>query len=121
MQDDTDNAAAYVAGYVRTITVEVEGAPDPGLAAADYVADALDANYLVTSRGDVTAVHLVVGTGGPHVELQHRVGGSGPLHVRLWWWGDYADGYVQAPAVAGELDALAEAWQDATISAAVHR
>jgi hypothetical protein len=115
------DAADVAAGYCRTIAEDVEGAPDPWDAAADYVAGALDADYLVTSRGDVKAVHLVVGTGGPHVEVHHRVAGAGVVHVRVWWWGDYAEQSVHAPNLATDLDGLAEAWQDAHVRTAVTR
>ena len=119
MTDDT-NAATYAEAYARTITVEVEGADDAADAAADYVHDALDADYVVTSRGDVKAVHLLVGTGGPHVEVQHRLGTEGVM-VRVWWWQDYAEAFAHAPALAADLDGLADAWQDAHVSAGVHR
>jgi hypothetical protein len=124
MRDDT-NAATYAEAYARTITVEVEGADDPADAAADYVHDALGADYVVTSRGDVKAVHLIVGTGGPHVEVQHHLGNAG-VQVRVWWWQDYAKAYAYAPTLAAELEGLAEAWQDAYVmtgrgSAGVHR
>lgn len=117
MTDRTD-AANVAAGYCRTIAEDVEGAPEPWDAAAEYVAEALDADYLVTSRGDVKAVHLVVGTGGPHVEVQHQVGAE-VVRVRVWWWGDYAEQSVHAPALALDLDGLAEAWQDAHVRTAV--
>jgi hypothetical protein len=113
MDDDT-NAETYAKAYARTITVEVEGADDPWRAASELVHGALDADYLVTSRGDVKAVHLVVGTGGPHVELQHYVGAEGVM-VRVWWWQDYAEAHVYAPALAADLDAVAQAWQDAYV------
>jgi hypothetical protein len=59
-------------------------------------------------------VHLIVGTGGPHVEVHHRIG-SEEVQVRVWWWDDYADGYVHAPALAADLDGLGDAWQDAYV------
>jgi hypothetical protein len=119
------DAADVAAGYCRTIAEDVEGAPDPCDAAADYVAGALDADYLVNSRGDVKAVHLIVGTGGPHVEVHHRIGAE-EVQVRVWWWGDYADQSVHAPALAADLDGLGDAWQDAYVvtgrpTAGVHR
>ena len=117
MQDDT-NAASYARNYARTITTEVEAADDPSEAATDYVFGALDADYVVTSRGDVKAVHLIVGTGGPHVEVHHHVGGDGVM-VRVWWWQDYADAYAHAPALAVELDALAMYWEGEHVRTAV--
>ena len=119
MENET-NAEAYARTYARTITVEVEASDDPWHAATDYVADALDANYVVASQGDVTEVHLIVGTGGPHVEVQHRTGTEGVM-VRVWWWQDYAEAFAHAPALAAELDALAEAWQAVTVMAGVRR
>ena len=117
---DDNNAETYAEAYARTITVDVEGAADPWHAAAELVHDALDADYVVTSRGNVKAVHLIVGTGGPHVEVQHHLGTEGVM-VRVWWPQDYAEAYVHAPALAADLDGLAEAWQDTHVTAGVHR
>lgn len=119
MHDGTD-AETYAAATAAMIREDVERAEDPAIAAADYVADALDANYVVTSRGHVKAVHLVVGTGGPHVEVQHHLGGEG-VRVRVWWWQDYAEAYAYAPTLAAELGHLAEAWQDGYVHVGVGR
>ena len=116
MTDRTD-AADVAANYAQTITAEVEGAPEPWDAAAEYTAEALDADYVIDSRGHVKAVHLVVGTGGPHVEVQHRIGAE-VVQVRVWWWGDYAEASVHAPALAADLDGLGDAWQDANLQGA---
>jgi hypothetical protein len=117
MQDDT-NPARVAADYARMIREDVEGAADPADAAAEYVHDALDAEYVVTSRGDVAGVHLTVATGGPHVEVHYRAG-SEHLTVRAAWWSPEAAHDVHAPALAAELDGLAEAWQDAHVRTAV--
>ena len=114
------DAEVTAEAYVRTISVEVEGAPEPWDAAAEYVAEALDAEYVVDSRGHVKAVHLVVGTGGPHVEVHHHLG-TNAVHVRVWWWRDYAERHVHAPALAADLDGLAEAWQDGYLHVGVGR
>ena len=119
MTDDT-NAARVAADYARTITVEVEGAADPADAAAEYVHDALDAEYVLTSRGDVIGVALTVATGGPHVEVHYRAG-SEHLTVRAAWWSPFAEYGVHAPTLAAELDGLADAWQDAYVRTAVNR
>jgi hypothetical protein len=119
MTDDT-NAARVAADYARMILQDVEGAVQPDVAAADYVADALDAEYVVTSRGDVAAVHLTVATGGPHVEVHHYLG-SEHLTVRAAWWSPTAEYGVHAPTLAAELEGLAEAWQDAYVRTAVNR
>jgi hypothetical protein len=124
MTDDT-NAARVAEDYARMILQDVEGADDPADAAAEYVHDALDADYVVTSRGDVKGVHLVVGTGGPHVEVHHYLG-SEHLTVRAAWWSPTAEYGVHAPTLAAELEGLGEAWQDAYVmtgrgSAGVHR
>lgn len=114
------DAADTAEHYARTITADVEGADDPADAAADYVLHALDADYLVDSRGHVKAVHLVVGTGGPHVEVRHRIG-SDVVQVHAWWPGDHAEHHVDAPALAADLDGLGDAWQDANLHAGVTR
>ena len=119
MQDDT-NAAHVAADYARMIREDVQGAMQPDVAAADYVADALDAEYVVTSRGDVAGVRLTVATGGPHVDVHYRVG-SDTVTVAAAWWSPVAEHDVHAPALAAELDALAEAWQDAYIATGVRR
>lgn len=112
----TDETAAGVAArYAERIETEIETAPQPDVAAADYVADALDARYVMSSRGDVETVHLIVGAGGPHVELRHHVG-TRWMDVHVAWWGDVADHGVHAPHLAAELDALADAWQDAYVT-----
>lgn len=111
----TSNDAAEVAANVaRTIAAEVETAADPFLAASDYVADALEARYVVSGGGHVTAVHLVTGTGGPHVELRHAIG-SNSVDVEVWWWSDRGTAFSYCPALAAELDGLAEAWTDAAV------
>ena len=111
------DAAEVAANYVRTITADVER-NDYADAAADYVdVHALDADYVVDSRGHVKGLHLIVGTGGPHVEVQHRIGAE-VVQVRVWWWGDYADESVHAPHLAAELDGLGDAWQDANLHGA---
>jgi hypothetical protein len=45
------DAADVVAGYCRTIAEDVEGAPEPWDAAAEYTAEALDADYVVIPAG----------------------------------------------------------------------
>lgn len=117
---DRPNAADVVANYCRTIAEDVEGAADPADAAMRYVTDALDADYLVDSRGNVKAVHLIVGTGGPHVEVRNHVGADGVM-VHAWWWSDYAELHAYAPALAAELDVIADAWQGAHVPTGVHR
>lgn len=119
MDDDT-NAARVAADYARIIRADVEGAMQPEVAAADYVADALDAEYVVTSRGDVAGVRLTVATGGPHVDVHYRAG-SDRLTVAAAWWSPVAEHDVHAPALAAELNGLAEAWQDAYITSGVRR
>jgi hypothetical protein len=114
------DAADVVAGYCRTIAEDVEGAPEPWDAAAEYTAEALDADYVVDSRGYVKAVHLIVGTGEPHVEVHHRIGAE-VVQVHAWWWGDYAEASVHAPALAADLDGLGDAWQDAYVHVGVGR
>ena len=119
MTNRTD-AEVTAEAYARTITRDVEGAADPADAADAYVWDALDANYLTDSTGHVKAVHLITGTGGPHVEVHHYLGTDG-VTVRVWWWQDYAERYVHAPTLAAELDGFAEAWQDAYVTVGVRR
>lgn len=119
MEDDT-NAARVAADYARMIREDVQDAMQPEVAAADYVADALDAEYVVTSRGDVAGVRLTVATGGPHVDVHYRFG-SDTLTVAAAWWSPVAEHDVHAPALAAELDALAEAWADAYLPVEVNR
>jgi hypothetical protein len=48
--------------------------------------------------------------------VHYRVGTDG-VDVNVWWWGDDAHYHAHAPHLAAELDAMAEAWQDAYVVA----
>ena len=114
---DDNYAEDYAEGVAETIRTEVNAATDisPEDAAADYVRNALDAEYLVASDGWIRAVHLVIGTGGPYAEVRHYVGSFGcTVHVTL---GQHqATRGVWSPALSAELDALAYGWADARVT-----
>jgi hypothetical protein len=109
-----DDAARGTAACIRE---DVEAATDPVQAAEDYVQwQALDVNYLITSSGDVREVQLVVGVGGPHVEVHCWIG-SEHVTVRAWSGRDRAEVEVHAPALAAEVEIMAEHWRDVTVTA----
>jgi len=106
-------------GTAACIREDIEAATDPVQAAEDYLQwQALDVNYLVTPSGDVREVQLVVGVGGPHVEVHGWIG-SEHVTVRAWSGRDRAEVEVHAPALAAELHVLAEGWEYGTVGRAV--
>jgi len=108
-------------GTAACIRDDIEAAADPVEAAANYVQwDALDVHYVVDRTGAVRDVYLTVGTGGPHVELHWHVG-TEHVEVMAWSGRDRARVEVHAPALAAELDILADQWQDVAIGYGANR
>ena len=76
--DDRDKAAA-----------DIENSPCPhhkDEGCGDGAIDALDINYIVKRDGGLRGVVLVLGTGGPHIELVAKYGVS--IMARGWWGSD---------------------------------
>jgi hypothetical protein len=85
----------------------------------EYLADALDSYYEVSGgipwvtpgKVRVHAVRVVVTVGGPYADLRNVLG-SDVVTVHAAYGGETAEVKVFAPAFAGDLAALAYAWED---------
>lgn len=84
----------------------------------EYLADSLDSYYEVSGgipwvtpgKVRVHAVRVVVTVGGPYADLRYAIG-SDVVTVHAAYGGETADVQVVAPAFAGDLAALASAWE----------
>lgn len=79
--------------------------PDQIMSGFDYLADALDIEYIVNSDRTFKSARVLVACGGPNIwiDFQSRA-------VELYWWGDRATAYFNEDAMCVE-DALAELWE----------
>lgn len=79
--------------------------PDQIMSGFDYLADALDIEYIVNSDRTFKSARVLVAFGGPNIwiDFQSRA-------VELYWWGDRATAYFNEDAMGVE-DALAELWE----------
>ena len=108
----------YAEDYAEVIAAGIaaaEAADDPHAAVDDYLADALDARYLVDRSGTVREVHVVVTVGGPYAEVRLWLG-SDTAEVHAVDGSDRATRWQYAPTFAAEAWALAEAWADAALA-----
>ena len=68
----------------------------------DYIADALDIRYLVSSDREVLAVKILVAFGGPNIWIDTET-----RQVELYWWTDRAS-YPISNALCDELEWAAQ-------------
>jgi hypothetical protein len=73
------------------------------MSAFDYLADALDIEYIVNSKGEYLGARVLVAFGGPNIWVNTRTG-----IVEGAWWGDRAD--ASFTDNIGLDDALSELW-----------
>lgn len=71
--------------------------------AFDYLQDALDIEYIVTSKGEFLGARVLVAFGGPNIWVNTRTG-----TVEGHWWSDSA--YATFEDNLGLEDALSELW-----------
>lgn len=68
----------------------------------DYMNDALDIRFVVSSRKEILAVKVLVAFGGPNIWIDTE-----SRAVELYWWTDRAS-YPISTSAANALDAWAE-------------
>jgi hypothetical protein len=73
------------------------------MSAFDYLADALDIEYIVNSKGEYLGARVLVAFGGPNIWINTRTG-----IVEGSWWADRAD--ASFTDNIGLDDALSELW-----------
>ena len=73
------------------------------MSAFDYIADALDIEYIVNSKGEYLGARVLVAFGGPNIWINTRTG-----IVEGAWWADRAE--ASFTDNIGLDDALAELW-----------
>ena len=71
--------------------------------AFDYLQDALDIEYIVSSAGEFKGARILVAFGGPNIWVNTRTG-----TVEGHWWGDSA--FASFTDNLGLDDALQELW-----------
>lgn len=85
---DADRLQRYVDGIASTIAEgfgdEVNDDGEP-LTAFDYLQDALDIEYIVSSRKEYLGARVLVAFGGPNIWVNTRTN-----QVEGYWWGDKA-------------------------------
>jgi len=79
--------------------------PDQLMSGFDYLADALDIEYIVNSDRTFKSARVLVTYGGPDIWIDFQT-----RAVELYWWGDRATAYFNGDAMGVE-DALAELWE----------
>ena len=73
------------------------------MSAFDYLADALDIEYIVNSKGEYLGARVLVAFGGPNIWVNTRTG-----MVEGAWWSDRAD--ASFTDNMGLDEALSELW-----------
>lgn len=73
------------------------------VSAFDYLADALDIEYIVNSKGEYLGARVLVAFGGPNIWINTRTN-----TVEGHWWGDTM--YASFQDEIGLDDALADLW-----------
>jgi hypothetical protein len=73
------------------------------MSAFDYLADALDIEYIVNGKGEYLGARVLVAFGGPNIWINTRTG-----VVEGSWWADRAD--ASFTDNIGLDDALSELW-----------
>ena len=73
------------------------------LTAYDYLADALDIEYIVTSKGEYLGARVLVAFGGPNIWVNTRTS-----TVEGYWWSDSA--FASFIDGIGLDDAISELW-----------
>lgn len=78
--------------------------PEQLMSGFDWLADALDIEYIVNSDRTFKSARVMVAYGGPTIWVDFSRG-----QVELWWWGEYARAGFNEDAMGIE-DALQELW-----------
>jgi hypothetical protein len=96
----------HVLSIARTLTdgfgdqTNDDGEP---MSAYDYLNDALDIEYIISSKGEYLGARVLVAFGGPNIWIDTRRG-----IVDGAWWGDRA--YAKFDDNIGLNDAIGELW-----------
>lgn len=90
MQEMKDEGKSRLEKHVVSIAEDIteEGKEERIKSAYDYLEDALDINYIVSSRGDYKGAEVLVAFGGPNIWIYTR-----EQAVKGYWWGDKAEAH----------------------------
>jgi hypothetical protein len=101
----SNNLQQHVQQIADTLSTGLEGlnADLEPMSAFDYLADALDIEYIVNSKSEYLGARVLVAFGGPNIWINTRTG-----VVEGAWWADRAD--ASFTDNIGLDDALSELW-----------
>ena len=78
---------------------------DSMMSGFEWLEDALDIEYIISSDGSFKSARVLVAFGGPTIWVDFSRG-----RVELWWWGEYACAeFYEDPM--GIEEALQELWE----------
>jgi hypothetical protein len=108
------NGAARLKSHVQSIADNLTNPPEEWnegrdiesegeFSAFDYLADALDIEYIVNGKGEYLGARVLVAFGGPNIWVNTRTG-----TVEGAWWSDRAEASFKDNI--GLDDALSELW-----------
>lgn len=100
---DLQNQVCYIADTLTNPDFMELNDDGEHISAFDYLADALDIEYIVTSKGEYLGARVLVAFGGPNIWIDTRKG-----IVAGAWWGDTASASFKDNL--GLDDALSELW-----------
>jgi hypothetical protein len=85
MSEELKNHVRFIADSLTDGTALDGGTDDEPLSAFDYLADALDIEYIVNSKAEYLGARVLVAIGGPNIWIDTRRG-----IVDGYWWADSA-------------------------------
>lgn len=101
MSKDIKNHVQHIADMLSRGFEGEKNSDDEDFTAYDYLADALDIEYIVSSKGEYLGARVLVAFGGPNIWVNIRT-----HTVEGHWWGDSA--YAPFTDNIGLDDALRE-------------
>jgi len=102
-QEQLFQQCKHIADQINSGEYETHDNDEP-CNAYDYLSDALDIEYTVSSHGEYLGARVLVAYGGPNIWINTRT-----KTIEGYWWSDRAEAYYYDDAL-GLDDALAELW-----------
>tara|TARA_R110000787_G_scaffold202594_1_gene313225 strand:- start:137 stop:505 length:369 start_codon:yes stop_codon:yes gene_type:complete len=84
---------------------EFDSEPHALISGHDYLADAMDINYVVTQDAQYLGARILVAFGGPNIWIDTRAG-----LVQGHWWGDSVTARIDGDSM-GLDECLSELWE----------
>jgi len=102
-QEQLFQQCKHIAEQIDSGEYETHDSEEP-CNAYDYLSDALDIEYTVSSQGEYLGARVLVAFGGPNIWINTRT-----KTIEGYWWFDKAEAYYYDDTL-GLDEALAELW-----------